>query len=91
MADIPTGPIGFRTRTQPVFARTEDERRHRIERLAGACRIFGRFGYSEGLLGHLTVRDPEHADRFAQVAVPHEVPAAIVRNHAIRVNPPLGR
>jgi ribulose-5-phosphate 4-epimerase/fuculose-1-phosphate aldolase len=64
MADIPTDTAGFRTRTQPVFERVEDERRHRIERLAGACRIFGRFGHSVGLLGHLTVRDPEHADRF---------------------------
>ena len=54
----------FRTRKPPVFERVEDERRHRIERLAGACRIFGRLGFSEGLLGHLTVRDPEHHDRF---------------------------
>jgi len=55
---------GFRTRSAPVFEHVEDERRHRIERLAGACRIFGRLGFSEGLLGHLTVRDPEHPDRF---------------------------
>lgn len=55
---------GFRTRAAPVFERVEDERRHRIERLAGACRIFGRLGFSEGLLGHLTVRDPEHTERF---------------------------
>ncbi len=26
------------------------------------CRIFGRLGFSEGLLGHITVRDPEFAD-----------------------------
>ena len=64
MAAIPADVTGFRTRTPPVFERAEDERRHSIERLAGACRIFGRFGYSEGLLGHLTVRDPEHEDRF---------------------------
>ena len=48
----------------PAFATFEEERRHRLERLAGACRVFGRLGYSEGLLGHITVRDPEHADRF---------------------------
>jgi len=58
------GPAGFIVRTAPVFERVEDERRHRLERLAGACRIFGRAGYSEGLLGHLTVRDPEYPDRF---------------------------
>lgn len=55
---------GFIVRKAPVFDRVEDERRHRLERLAGACRIFGRAGYSEGLLGHLTVRDPEFPERF---------------------------
>ena len=55
---------GFLVRRPPVFDTVEDERRHRLERLAGACRIFGRAGFSEGLLGHLTVRDPEFPDRF---------------------------
>jgi ribulose-5-phosphate 4-epimerase/fuculose-1-phosphate aldolase len=48
----------------PTFATAAEERRHRLERLAGVCRVFGRMGFSEGLLGHITVRDPEHADRF---------------------------
>jgi ribulose-5-phosphate 4-epimerase/fuculose-1-phosphate aldolase len=48
----------------PTFATVEKERRHRLERLAGVCRVFGRLGFSEGLLGHVTMRDPEHADRF---------------------------
>ncbi len=48
----------------PTFATWEEEREHRLARLAGVCRVFGRLGYSEGLLGHVTVRDPEHADRF---------------------------
>jgi len=64
MANIPKEAAGFRTRTQPVFEHPQDERRHRIERLAGACRIFGQLGFSEGLLGHLTVRDPEDPHRF---------------------------
>jgi ribulose-5-phosphate 4-epimerase/fuculose-1-phosphate aldolase len=59
-----TGAAGFITRTAPVFDDVADERKHRIERLAGACRIFGKAGFSEGLLGHLTVRDPEFPDRF---------------------------
>lgn len=54
----------FITRTPPTFDNVEDERRHRLERLAGVCRVFGRAGFSEGLLGHVTVRDPEHHDRL---------------------------
>jgi len=41
-----------------------EERRRRKERLAAAFRIFGRFGFSEGVAGHITARDPEHLDRF---------------------------
>lgn len=55
---------GFATRTPPVFASVEDERQHNIKRLAGVCRIFGKAGYSEGLLGHVTARDPENPDQF---------------------------
>lgn len=52
----------FSTRKAPVFSTAAEERRHRLERLTGVCRIFGRFGFSEGLLGHITVRDPEDPD-----------------------------
>lgn len=48
----------------PTFASVEETRRHRQERLAAAFRLFGRFGFDEGIAGHITVRDPEHADRF---------------------------
>ncbi len=40
------------------------ERLRRKQELAGAFRIFGRFGFSEGVAGHITARDPEHHDRF---------------------------
>ncbi len=40
------------------------ERARRKHTLAAAFRIFGRFGFSEGAAGHITVRDPEHPDRF---------------------------
>jgi ribulose-5-phosphate 4-epimerase/fuculose-1-phosphate aldolase len=43
---------------------TEEERRHRKQRLAAAFRIFGRLGFDEGAAGHITARDPEFADRF---------------------------
>ncbi len=45
-------------------ATVEEERLHRKQRLAGALRIFGRFGFGEGVAGHITVRDPEFPDYF---------------------------
>src|SRR5256884_3264539 len=48
----------------PQFARAEDERRHRKQRLAAAFRLFGRFGFDEGVAGHITARDPERLDHF---------------------------
>jgi len=48
----------------PKFATAEDERQHRKERLAAALRLFGRFGFDEGVAGHITARDPEHLDHF---------------------------
>src|SRR5471032_251845 len=40
------------------------ERRHRLERLAGAFRLFARYGFDQGLAGHITARDPEWPDHF---------------------------
>lgn len=48
----------------PVFERVEEERLHRKQRLAAAFRLFGRFGFSEGIAGHITARDPEFTDHF---------------------------
>ena len=48
----------------PKFDTVEAERKHRKQRLAAAFRLFAHFGYDEGLAGHITVRDPEHPDRF---------------------------
>ncbi len=45
-------------------ASVEDHRHHLKQRLAAAFRLFGRFGFGEGVAGHITARDPEHADRF---------------------------
>jgi ribulose-5-phosphate 4-epimerase/fuculose-1-phosphate aldolase len=50
--------------TFPRFARIEDERRHRKQRLAAAFRLFGRMGFDEGTAGHITARDPEMTDHF---------------------------
>jgi hypothetical protein len=49
---------------QPVFASVAEERLHRKQELAAAFRVFGRFGFSEGVAGHITARDPEYPDRF---------------------------
>ena len=48
----------------PTFDSIDAERRHRKERLAGALRIFGKLGFSEGVAGHITARDPELLDHF---------------------------
>ena len=48
----------------PVFEDLAAERLHRKQRLAAAFRLFGRFGFGEGVAGHITVRDPEFPDRF---------------------------
>jgi ribulose-5-phosphate 4-epimerase/fuculose-1-phosphate aldolase len=48
----------------PPHETPELERLYRKQRLAGACRIFARLGYDMGGAGHITVRDPEHADCF---------------------------
>lgn len=48
----------------PRFDTVEAERRHRKERLAAAFRLFGAFGFDEGVAGHMTARDPERLDHF---------------------------
>lgn len=49
---------------EPEKRTLEEERAHRKTRLAAAYRLFGKFGFDEGLAGHITVRDPEHTDCF---------------------------
>ena len=48
----------------PEFESVEDERLHRKQRLAATFRLFGRFGFNEGVAGHVTARDPEHPELF---------------------------
>ena len=42
----------------------EEVRKDRKNKLAAALRLFGKFGFDEGVAGHITVRDPEHLDHF---------------------------
>ena len=48
----------------PTFAKVEEERRHRKERLAAGFRLFSKFGFDEGVAGHITARDPEDPELF---------------------------
>ena len=48
----------------PSFASLADERLHRKQRLAAAFRLFSKFGFDEGVAGHITARDPELNDHF---------------------------
>jgi ribulose-5-phosphate 4-epimerase/fuculose-1-phosphate aldolase len=51
-------------RIPPTFTSVEEERQHRKQRLAAAFRLFGKFGFEEGVAGHITARDPELTDHF---------------------------
>ncbi len=58
-------PQGGRSVPQPPrFNTLAEERAHRKHFLAAALRLFGKLGFDEGAAGHITVRDPEHLDRF---------------------------
>src|SRR5277367_4223697 len=48
----------------PKFANLADERLHRKQRLAAGFRLFSKFGFDEGVAGHITARDPEFPDTF---------------------------
>ena len=46
------------------FESPQEERLHRKQRLAASFRLFSKFGFDEGVAGHITARDPEHLDHF---------------------------
>lgn len=48
----------------PTFSSFESQRRWMLEHLAGAFRVFARKGFTEGIAGHISLRDPEHSDCF---------------------------
>jgi ribulose-5-phosphate 4-epimerase/fuculose-1-phosphate aldolase len=48
----------------PEFASKDEERTHIKQRMAAAFRLFDRFGFNEGVAGHLTARDPEDPELF---------------------------
>ena len=55
-------PKGIPARLQ--FFSPEDAREHRKKMLVASFRLFDRFGFNEGVAGHITARDPERLDHF---------------------------
>lgn len=48
----------------PEFTDTYEEREYLKGRLAAAFRIFGKYGFDEGVAGHITLRDPVDRTTF---------------------------
>ncbi|GAD98132.1 class II aldolase/adducin domain protein [Paecilomyces variotii No. 5] len=48
----------------PVFEDKHEEREYLKGRLAAAFRIFGKYGFDEGVAGHITLRDPVDPSTF---------------------------
>jgi ribulose-5-phosphate 4-epimerase/fuculose-1-phosphate aldolase len=59
----PAPPMG-KLPLPPKFDKLADERLHRKQRLAAGFRLFSKFGFDEGVAGHITARDPEFLDTF---------------------------
>lgn len=57
-------PPSLRIPQMPTFSSVDAERLHRKQRLAAAFRLFAKFGFDEGVAGHITARDPEKLDHF---------------------------
>ncbi|KAF2743938.1 arad-like aldolase/epimerase [Sporormia fimetaria CBS 119925] len=48
----------------PLFSSYEKHRAWMLEHMAGAFRVFARKGFTEGMSGHISVRDPENPHTF---------------------------
>jgi ribulose-5-phosphate 4-epimerase/fuculose-1-phosphate aldolase len=46
------------------FSSVEEARMHRKKILVASFRLFDKFGFNEGVAGHITARDPEKPDHF---------------------------
>ncbi|MFT6094488.1 MAG: ribulose-5-phosphate 4-epimerase/fuculose-1-phosphate aldolase [Pseudohongiellaceae bacterium] len=57
-------PMKLSEQYPPKFSSVEEERIDRKNRLTATFRLFGKFGFDEGVAGHVTVRDPELSDHF---------------------------
>lgn len=48
----------------PQFSTHEETRKYRKIQLAASFRLFAKYGFDEGVAGHITARDPEKEDHF---------------------------
>jgi ribulose-5-phosphate 4-epimerase/fuculose-1-phosphate aldolase len=48
----------------PAFDNAAEARTYCKQRMAAAFRLFAKFGFDEGVAGHITARDPERPDHF---------------------------
>lgn len=62
---ISQGPCLPSIPNHPSFAK---QRQWLLERMALAFRVFARKGYTDGMAGHISVRDPEHPHTFWTVS-----------------------
>ena len=63
-ASLGAMPEGVTLPLPPQNPTVEEEREIRKRELAAAFRLFARFGFSEGVAGHITARDPENPSAF---------------------------
>src|SRR3954453_7310427 len=69
----------------PEFSSPEEEGEHRKQGAAAGFRLFAKFGFEEGVAGHIPARDPIEPDTFW--VNPFGVPFAHVRtSYLTRVN-----
>ena len=65
-SNVPTGVLSM-LKGIPIklqFASHAEARLHRQQMLVAAFRLFDKFGFNEGVAGHITARDPEKPDHF---------------------------
>ena len=53
----PMPRVQLALRVPRIFEDVREERRHRQESLVISFRFFGRFGFEDGIAGHITARD----------------------------------
>src|SRR4051794_24051391 len=48
----------------PTFSSLQEKRKWQLDHMAGAFRVFARHGFTEGMSGHISVRDPIEPSAF---------------------------